>query len=240
MKKIDLELAIGSEMVPGILLLPAATGVRVPAAVLVHGFSSNKERMTESVGRSLARRGVASLSIDLPLHGAREGSFEGLGIRNALALVQKWNLAVREAEHATQVLADHHGIDAQRIGIVGYSLGSFISVVVAARQPDVRAVVLAAGGDLPEATPFASLVRTVADPVRAVRRLAGRPLLMVNGKNDRTIRPSQARALFEAAAEPKEIHWYAGGHWPPANAVSYAADWLAEQLENQDARSRLA
>lgn len=239
MKRIDLELAIGTEIVPGILVLPAGTG-RSPAALLLHGFRSNKERMADSVGRSLARRGVASLAIDLPLHGAREGSIENLSIRNALALVQKWNLAVREAEHSIRVLADHRHIDAHRLAIVGYSLGAFISVVVGSRTPELSAVVLAAGGDLPESTPFAKLVRTVADPIRAVRRLAGRPLLMVNGKNDRTIRPSQARALFEAAGEPKEIHWYSGGHWPPAPAIDFAAEWLGDQLQNQRARSRLA
>lgn len=239
MKQIDLELAVGTEAVPAILLLPKTTGP-APAVLLLHGFSSRKERMIDSMGRALASRGVASLAIDLPLHGARGGSFEGLGMRNALALIQKWKLAVREAEHATRALADHEAVDARRIAIVGYSLGAFVSVVVAAERPELRAVVLAAGGDLPEQTPFAGLVRAVADPVRAVRRLAGRPLLMVNGRNDRTVRPSQARTLFEAAGDPKEIHWYPGGHWPSANAIVYAADWLAARLSTQGARSRLA
>ena len=239
MKQIDLELAIGTDAVPGVLRLPGATGP-VPAALLLHGFNSSKERMIDSVGRALASRGVASLAIDLPLHGARAGAFDGLGFRNVVALVQQWKLAVREAEQATRVLAEHPAVDARRIAIVGYSLGAYVSVIVAAQRPELRAVVLAAGGDLPEQTPFGGLVRTVADPVRAVRRLAGRPLLRVNGKNDRTIRPRQARTLFEAAGDPKEIHWYAGGHWPTAIAIAYAADWLAERLSNQGARSRLA
>src|SRR3712207_7671979 len=45
------------------------------------------------------------------------------------------------------------------------------------------------GGDLPANTPFASVVRTVADPLRAVRAIAGRPLLMVHGRSDRTVTP---------------------------------------------------
>ena len=40
----------------------------------------------------------------------------------------------------------------------------------------------------------------------------------------------QARALFEAAGEPKELRWYEGGHWPPQSAVDQVADWLAAQL----------
>jgi hypothetical protein len=53
---------------------------------------------------------------------------------------------------------------------------------------------------------------------------------MVNGRYDRTIRPEQARALFEAAGEPKEMRWYDGGHWPPQVAVEQVAEWLALQL----------
>jgi hypothetical protein len=34
----------------------------------------------------------------------------------------------------------------------------------------------------------------VADPVRAIRKLEGRPLLMVHGRRDRTVKPEQADA----------------------------------------------
>jgi pimeloyl-ACP methyl ester carboxylesterase len=45
---------------------------------------------------------------------------------------------------------------------------------------------------------------------RAVRRLAGRPLLMIHGEADTYIRPEMARALFEQAREPKEF-WLVEG-----------------------------
>jgi pimeloyl-ACP methyl ester carboxylesterase len=123
----------------------------------------------------------------------------------------------------------------RRLAIVGYSLGSFIANIVAADAPTVQAVVLAASGDLPEGLPFESLVRSVVDPLRAVRRLAGRPLLMVNGRFDRTVTPSQAERLFAAAQEPKTMRWYGGGHWPPAKDVDFAAEWLASQLTDRRA-----
>src|SRR4051794_22928670 len=65
-------LADGGEPIPAILQLPAASGP-VAGVLLLHGFSSRKERMADSIGRVLVSRGVASLSIDLPLYGAREG-----------------------------------------------------------------------------------------------------------------------------------------------------------------------
>jgi dienelactone hydrolase len=223
----------GGASVPSIFQIPRSSQ-RVPGVVLLHGFSSRKERMADSIGRSLGDRGVASLAIDLPLHGTRDGGLEGLSLRNPLDLVQKWRLAVREASTAIRYLADQPAIDPRRLAIAGYSLGAYLAVIVASDTPLVRAVALAAGGDLPETTPFAGLVRTFADPRKAVRALAGRPLLMVNGRSDRTIQPSQARALFDAAGEPKEIQWYDGGHWPPPAAIELVADWLAGRLRDAD------
>jgi uncharacterized protein len=221
----------GGEHVPALLQLPVGSA-RAPGVLLLHGFSSRKEQVADSIGRALVKRGVASLAIDLPLHGARETGIEGLSLQNPLAVVQKWRLAVREANSAISYLAEQPGIDARRLAIAGYSLGAYLAVIVAADNPLVRAVALAAGGDLPERTPFAALVRTIADPRRAVRAHAGRPQLMVNGRADRTIRAEQARALFEAADEPKELRWYDGGHWPPPAAVEWVAEWLAAMGED--------
>lgn len=223
----------GGEHVPAVFQLPAG-GAPVPGVVLLHGFSARKEQMADSIGRALLKHDVASLAIDLPLHGARETGIEGLSLHNPIAVVQKWRLAVSEANSAIAYLAGQPGVDARRIAIAGYSLGAYLAVIVGADNALVRAVALAAGGDLPEHTPFAALVRTIADPRRAVRALAGRPLLMVNGRTDRTVRAEQARALFEAAAEPKELRWYDGGHWPPPAAIEWVAEWLVaigEDLE---------
>jgi predicted esterase len=229
----------GGETLPAILQLPAA-GSRVAAVLLLHGFSSRKERMADSIGQALLTRNVGSLAIDLPLHGARDAGIEGLSFRNPLALVQKWQLAVREANAAIQYLAKHASIDAGRIAIAGYSLGAYLATTIAGSNTLVRAVALAAGGDLPAQTPLASLVRSFADPLRSVRALDGRPLLMINGRFDNTVRPEQARALFAAAGEPKELRWYDGGHWPPQSAIDAVADWLAERLKVASGHSRLA
>lgn len=224
-----------SERVPGILLLPSRTPA--PAALLIHGYTSRKERMADGFGMALLERGIASLSVDLPLHGERQGSLDANALRNPFEVVARWRLAVDEGRMAIRLLQEHAAIDRSRLGLVGYSLGSFLSVTIAAAEPDVRATLLAAGGDLPE-IPFGPIVRTVADPPRMVRKLAGRPLLMVNGTLDRTIVPEQAKRLFAAAAEPKEIRWYAGGHWPPAREIDAAADWLAKMLAGPAVRSR--
>jgi fermentation-respiration switch protein FrsA (DUF1100 family) len=222
--------------VPSVWLAPE-TRSPVPAALLLHGFSSSKERMAQSVGRELRARGVASLALDLPIHGERDGDRSTLS-RNPLALVGAWRAAIAESRDAITWLASHASVDAQRIGIVGYSLGGFLALMTASEDERLHAIALAAAGDLPDHTPYASLIRGLVNPLRAAERLAGRPLLLVNGTRDTTTRPEQAKRLFAAAREPKTLHWYEGGHWPPPSAITMAAQWMADRLHAaSDARS---
>jgi uncharacterized protein len=157
---------------------------------------------------------------------------DGIDFRsmNPLKLAGLWHDAVREADLVLGYLASRDDVDGSRLGIVGYSLGSFLANIVASGSQSVGAVVLAAGGDLPDEIPFQPLVRSVVDPLRAVRAIAGRPLLMISGRYDRTVTPAQAERLYAAAAEPKTMRWYNGGHWPPEREIEFAAEWLAEIL----------
>jgi len=147
---------------------------------------------------------------------------------------------VREARAAIEWLAAQPEVDAGRIGALGYSLGGFLTLMMASEEPLVRAVALAAAGDLPDSTPYAALVRRAVDPLRAARKLDGRPLLLVNGRRDTTTRPAQAERLFAHAGDPKELRWYDGGHWPPQAAVDGAAVWMQQQLGAIGARRQVS
>ena len=229
-RRIVLEFHAGGEAIPGILLLPREP-VPAPGVLLLHGYSSRREHMAEGVGASLMRHGIASLSIDLPLHGTRADPLQAQAARNPLAIVSMWNTALKECRLSLGYLRARPEIDRDCTAVAGYSLGSFLAVMVAADDPAVRAVALAAGGDLPAGTPLSAVARAVADPVRAVRKLKGRPLLMVHGTGDRTMKPEQAQRLFDAAGEPKELKWWNAGHILPAPAIDYAAEWLRERLK---------
>jgi predicted esterase len=230
--RVSLELRadeLGEAAVPAILLLPDRAG-EAGAALLLHGYTSHKEMMSDSIGRALMDVGIASLAVDLPMHGERSAGGRGRSSIQPLELMRNWKLALAECAIGLRYLAARREIDRERLGIVGYSLGSFLGVTVAARERAVRAVVLAAGGDLPTDMPLSGMVRAVIDPVASVRALDGTPLLMVHGKRDRTVTPEQARRLFEAAREPKEIRWWDAGHHLPAAAIGEAAAWLSDQL----------
>ena len=221
-------LELGGARVPAIGLFPV-TGHSVPGVLLLHGYSSSKERLSSTMGKSLAARGIASLAIDLPLHGSRDDQIIEEARSNPLGLMQHWRMALAEAKDAIAWLCGQPEIDPKRVGVAGYSLGSYIALETAARDERVRAVIIAAGGDLP-VTPWTGMVRMVTDPVKFVRQLSGRPLLMLHGKSDRTIPAQQAERLFEAASEPKELRWYDSAHILPPAAADDAATWLTRNL----------
>ena len=219
---------LGNGEVPSLILRPDVDA-RVPGVLLLHGYSSSKEALSNSMGVALAGHGIASMSFDLPLHGHRDEDMFEEAKTNPFGLLQHWKSALVEARDAIGRLAEHEAIDPDRIGIVGYSLGSYIAIQTAAVEKSVRCVVVAAGGDLPP-TPWTSMVRMVTDPLTAVKKLKGRPLLVMHGTNDRTIRREQAQTLFDAASEPKTVKWYHSGHVLPQAAADDAAAWLMEQF----------
>ncbi len=194
--------------------------------LLLHGYSSSKERLSETMGRSLAVRGIASLAIDLPLHGSRDDAIIEEARANPLGLMHHWNMALREARAAVAWLGAHDTINPDRVSVAGYSLGSYIALQTAAAGDRIESVIVAAGGDLP-ATRWTNMVRMVVDPLKAVRSLNGRRLLMLHGRFDRTIPAEQAQRLYDAALEPKELRWYNSGHVLPAAAADDAAAWLS-------------
>ena len=66
----------------------------------------------------------------------------------------------------------------------------------------------------------------------AVSRISPRPVLMQNGRKDLLVPSDRAKALYDAAKEPKDIRWYDSGHLLPAKAYIDAADWLEVRVKS--------
>ena len=214
--------------VPSIILLPEHDAP-VPAVLLLHGYSSSKERLSNTMGRALAARGIGSLAIDLPLHGNRDDAMVVEARTNPLGLLHHWQTALAEAREAIAWLAENEAIDAKHIAVAGYSLGSYVALQTAVADPRIKCVVVAGAGDLP-ATPWTGMLRMVSDPLASAKSLRRQPLLMLHGKHDRTIPREQAQRLYDAAADPKELKWYEAGHALPPAAADDAAIWLAARF----------
>ncbi|PLS83492.1 MAG: hypothetical protein CYG59_00970 [Chloroflexi bacterium] len=146
------------------------------------------------------------------------------------------------------------------IGIIGYSMGASIAILVAATEPAIRAVVAD--------SPFAAMRDVIADayvrrrlptrpvldltdavtrwrygypfqavrPIDVVGALAPRPFLLLHGTADTIIPVSHAHRIFAAAGEPKELvifegAQHCGGYFADRPAyVSRVAEFFAKAL----------
>lgn len=120
--------------IPGVLTLPEGDGPH-PAVLLIHGFASQKDEVGNFYARlaqQLAARGYASLRFDFP----------GSGDSTAPFTLNNIPYQVYEAKLAFEYLAQAEGIDAARLGVVGFSLGGIVGTHLAADDARVQALVL--------------------------------------------------------------------------------------------------
>jgi len=112
----------------GKVLFPHGCNVSlpVPGAVLCHGFAADY-RAVESSARILTTRGIATLIFDFRGHGFSGGVVDGEMVED---VVDAWNL-----------LSEFPGVDRERMGLVGHSLGAMSAIIAAEKLDNVRALV---------------------------------------------------------------------------------------------------
>jgi pimeloyl-ACP methyl ester carboxylesterase len=182
--------------------------------LLLHGLRGDRRDML-SRAEFLRARGYSVLLIDFQAHGESRGRRITFG-----------DLESRDVTAAIQYL--HHKLPDEPVGVIGASLGA-AAFVLAEERPAVAAVVLeqmyptiqqAVAGKArqylgPLGPVFAPLLMVQiqsqleipADRLRPIDRMAqiGAPVLIVNGTQDRYTSIEDARALFAAASDPKEV-----------------------------------
>lgn len=225
------------------------TGEVFPAALLVGGFRTGRRAVqvpTESANLVLA-------SVEYPYDGPRGD----LPVWQWL----RWLPAMRQAALdtpaalllAAQYLYSREDVDADRVSIVGASLG--VPFAVAAAATDQRlagAALLHGGGDIRHlySTAFAGVVddpwRTLAgiglewllaplEPTKYAAAIAPRPLLMVNATGDELVPRESVLALYRAAARPKRLVWFESAHLATSDEelvddlMDATLEWMAER-----------
>lgn len=189
------------------------------AVLLCHGSSGDRYGLLAEA-EALHKQGFGVLLLDFPGHGESDGSVH-------------WSDGeVRAVRAGVDYLAARSELDANRLGILGFSMGGYIAAIAAAQDPRLHAVVLSA-------TPTDARVHTLYEyrrwtwvgqraalwalerhgmdlngpaPIREVARIAPRPLLIFGGKQDLVVPESMLRSLFDAAREPKQLVLIEGGH----------------------------
>ena len=93
-KRQSFTMPVAGESVPAIFQLPSSDE-SLPAVLLLHGFSSRKEQMADSIGRALAaRRGAVSDNLGRPApkfhHSSSNSDQQDRVGRPKIHLVQRW------------------------------------------------------------------------------------------------------------------------------------------------------
>jgi len=163
-------------------------------------------------------RGFSVLLFDFRAHGQSEGRFTSIGY------FERWDLA------AAVRFLEKRGV--RRIGLLGFSMGAVVAMAAAGDLPNVAAVVADCGfAELRSVVAFGARARGIppflsgivgrlvvllaslrlaaplwtADPIRHVRRISPRPLLLIQAGRDAYVPVRDGLRLYAAADEPKEL-----------------------------------
>jgi dipeptidyl aminopeptidase/acylaminoacyl peptidase len=219
-------------------------GRKAPGVLLLHGFPGAEKNA--DVARALLQRGLAVFTLHFRGAWGSDGEY---AFRNL----------VEDALAGLDYLEGREGVDRRRLGVLGYSMGGWTALQLAAADKRVRAVAALApvgkdGGRAvqesrefikrscaalrvsdPEALAddFFDSVRP-KDPVDAARALGPRPLLLVHGDRDELIPLHISKDIYAAAAGPKRLVTIRGAahHFLPQRErlVRLLADWFKETL----------
>jgi dienelactone hydrolase len=181
-------------------VLPSGTGSR-PVVILLHGSNgaASSAPTMRLVMQGLAGMGYAAL---FPHYFNSTGDEDlGAGPERDARIERGWDLWQQAVADAIEAAAQLQGTDGTRTALVGFSLGSYLSLGVAEAGPPVRCVIEFCGG-LPENLRGQPLVLP--------------PVLILHGEADTVVpvaRAHELQAALSANGVIFEAHLYPGqGH----------------------------
>jgi dienelactone hydrolase len=205
----------------------------------LHGFSMGYPRI-DAVALFAAqcfREGFDVALLTLPFHGARTPSDARFsGERFAVPHVARLNEAVRQAIYEIHVVTGWlRQQTAAPVGLLGLSLGGYLSSLMAGLTADLDFVVPMVPpvcmGDLAwrffaqsrhyrrgQSGAFSQeelrAVYRVHSPLTHTRRVAKERILILAGRGDQIVPPEHPHALWRHWDEP-DIYWFSGSHLAP-------------------------
>ncbi|MFT4114552.1 alpha/beta fold hydrolase [Silvibacterium sp.] len=172
--------------VPAVIYRPTLPPTRkMPAIVLVNGHGGDKSSWyAYYAGVLYARAGAVVLTYDPIGEGERNdehktmtGEHDQLVFSPASMPVRLGGLMVADTMGAVSALAARSDVDRHRIGLLGFSMGSFIAALAGAADTRIHALLLDGGGDLDGVNGYwdsGHAIMCQAAPYKALRILGDR------------------------------------------------------------------
>ena len=202
---------------PLLLAVPGGVRAPMPAVLWFHGLSVDKETHRKELER-IAEAGFLAVGVDAAGHGERrlldlDARIDVSGeetIRFMLGLVEE---TAREVPGIVAALVEEGLADAERIALVGISMGGYLLYRALLEEPRPRAAVAILGSpEWPEGdSPHHHL--------DAFRRVA---LLSITAENDDNVPPGPARELHRRLGESERARYV---ELPGAVHLMGEADW---------------
>lgn len=135
-----MHLEAGDHTIPGIFTVPKAGGsdAKYPTVLMLHGFGADKDEggdMFRRLAEYLGVVGYASLRID----------FAGTGDSTQPWKQNNFDGMVADATTALNWLSTHDSVDADRIGVHGWSFGGRVAATIAGSDDRIRTLSTWAG-----------------------------------------------------------------------------------------------
>ena len=147
-------------IVPAVVTLPVGEGP-FPAVVLNHGHGGNKDEGTGfgGIAEALAEAGIASIRMDFPGCGDSTEPFTENTLSNMIA----------DSNAAKDYLVANYPVDADKLGILGYSMGGRIALeIITAEGNPYKATLILSGLSTPGDEAIANILpegMTVEDAI---------------------------------------------------------------------------
>ncbi|MEZ6054835.1 MAG: alpha/beta fold hydrolase [Planctomycetaceae bacterium] len=230
-------------LVPAYLQYDSAVTGTQPCVLLLHGWSGSKEHWWiddnyisgGNVRRALLKAGYVVFAIDAQCHGDRiaQNDFapvnhfqaEGENPRKGYFTQEDIYIqTVRDYRRAIDFLETRPDIDADRIGVLGYSMGGTQTHLLTGVEPRVKvAVAVATPAERSKWSPIA--------PQNFLSEIGERPFLTILGTGDTMCPVPHARGRFSLIDNSiSDQRFFDGGHRLSADWVPDAIAWIVDHL----------
>ena len=171
----------------GIFLKPEGKGP-FPAVLISHGLGGSAQSFGMGKAREMVKWGLVCIAPDYAHAGGPGQKLNPQGPERTKYGASEENLS--RASKCLDILASLPEVDAKKLCAYGHSMGGFVTIGLAAKEPERLAAAAISGSGVAPREGFAAPSAEAAGKIKT-------PFIMFHGSIDNTVRPAQSLALKE-------------------------------------------